>query len=101
MKKITQTEITHKIELTEQQIAIIKAGLVYWLMLDEFGGSRWYQITGMADTNGSKSKNLVNSTHNRLESVSSVEPDYGVWFHPIGLNNILANKLEEIKDNES
>lgn len=100
MNKVKQPEKKYKVELTEKQIAIIKAGLTYCHMLDAFGGTRWYMETGIASTEGVEYKGFMDSIYEHLESVSPIKPDYGTWFHAVGLNDILADKLEEVNEKE-
>ncbi len=68
------------IELTRIQIAIIKAGLQYYWLADNYGYSLWATTPG-ASFGGSDHyySHKVGEIYEKLRKLSTVKPDYGWW----------------------
>lgn len=67
-------------KFTEKQIAIIKAGLQYYWLDDDFGIALWGTMPGA--TFGSHDREYtrrIGEIYERLKQASKVEPDYGWW----------------------
>ena len=67
-------------KFTKGEIAIIKAGLQYFWLDDDFGYALWgtmpYATFGSGD---SEYRVRVDETYKKLKQVSKVKPDYGWW----------------------
>lgn len=76
-------EITPKkysVELTEEQIALIKAGLQYWFLADDYGNATYHTIQGASS--GSSNwiyANRISQLYGELNKQTRVKPNYGYW----------------------
>ncbi len=83
---------------TEKEIAIIKAGLQYCFLNNDFGYALWGTMPGA--TFGSRDWNhsiRVNEIYKKLHKVLKVKPDYGEWG---GLKHLVKLYKKEIKKAE-
>ena len=79
-KYIPKENKKFSIELTEEQIAIIKAGLQYYWLADDYGYALWRTVP-MASFGRSDLYYMmaVCEINGELNKKTKVKPDYGVW----------------------
>ncbi len=91
-------EKTYPIELTKEQIAIIKAGLQYYWLDDEFGLHMWVAMPGACI--GSKDDRYaikVGEIYKKLNLLTRVKPEYGLWCDIKGLAKLLKKEYQKYK----
>lgn len=67
------------VELTEEQIAIIKAGLQYYWLDDDYGYALWYASTSTVGGSDTYYRHKVGEIYGELNKRTKVKPDYGWW----------------------
>lgn len=80
MKDNKIKEKIYSIELTREQIAIIKAGLQYYWLDDEYGLYMWATMPGACI--GSKDDRYafkVGEIYKKLNLLTRIKPEYGLW----------------------
>lgn len=70
----------YSVELTEEEVAIVKAGLQYYLLDNAYGLSLWRTIPeiGYGD-NDLFYRFRASEIYRKLNKVTKVKPDYGEW----------------------
>jgi hypothetical protein len=71
-----------EVKLTETEIAILKAGLEYYLLDDHFGYAIWGTIPGATfGSSDSYYRFKANEIYEKLEKMkkTKVKPDFGWW----------------------
>lgn len=70
----------YPINLTEEQIAIIKAGLQFYWLADDYGYALWGAMPGVFLGNSDLYyRRSVGELYENLKKLSNVKPDYGWW----------------------
>lgn len=85
-------------KFTKGEIAIIKAGLQYFWLDDDFGYALWgtmpYATFGSGD---SEYRVRVDETYKKLKQVSKVKPDYGWWGNIKRLKKLCQSEYKKAK----
>jgi len=80
MHKDKKSEKNFRITLTEEQIAIIKAGLHYYWLDDEYGFALWVTMPGASiDSKDDLYRLKAYKILKKLDELSRVKPEYGLW----------------------
>ncbi len=80
MKTEDKTSKKFSISLTQEQIAIIKAGLQYYWLADDYGYALWGTMPGACfGSSDSYYRFKVGEIYEELNKSSKVKPDHGWW----------------------
>lgn len=80
MKTEDKSPKKYCIELTKEQIAIIKAGLQYYWLADDYGYALWGTMPGACfGSSDSFYRFKVGEIYGELKKISRAKPDYGWW----------------------
>lgn len=80
MKNKKDQEINYTLNLTKSQIAIIKAGLQYYWLADDYGYALWGTMPGACfGTSDIHYRHKVGEIYEVLKKLTKVKPDYGWW----------------------
>lgn len=66
-------------KFTEEDIAIIKAGLEYYWIIEDFGHATWYLHTSSASVSDSLILRKVSYLRELLDKVTNVKANFGFW----------------------
>lgn len=86
------------LEVTERQIAIIKAGLQYYWLDDSFGLALWGTMPGA--TFGSRDldyRKQVGEIYQELNKSTKIKPNYGYWGNIKQLTKLCKEEYKKAK----
>lgn len=96
--EVTEQEKTFTIELTEKQMAIIKAGLKYYWFVDDFGYALWGTIPmACFGTSDYYYARRVGEIYETLNKTSKIKPDFGVWGNIKTISKLCMDEYKKAK----
>jgi len=86
------------VELTKAQVAIIKGGLQYFWLADDYGYAFWRAISGATyDFSDRCYRFKVGDIYEELNKLTKVKPDYGWWGNIKRINKLCKKDLRQVK----
>lgn len=87
----------YKIELTEEEVAILKAGIEYFIEMEAFANALFRLVIWMKNDNGDRYIDEASSLRLMLDATCPVEPNFGYWKEIIELHKILDRHYKSEK----
>lgn len=93
MKNYNAEEKLISVSLTGRQIALIKAGLGYLHLDNEFNAAVWFENGGGWSLRYGYTHIEIHEIEEMLGKHTKIEPDFGIWGDIKNLSRILENRV--------
>ena len=90
----------YSFKISEDDVGILKAALIYYIKDQGFNNDVWYLIGGSIGTRDRTYEVLANGLLNELGELCGIDPDFGYWGKPGFWDSTFDRLLLTTEDNE-